>query len=165
MWCDVMWCDVMWCDENHIFSLRASLSLRVQMCLCVYSTAVEPRWVLKEHNSEKKIKHVDTSENMHIYSPKPHCIPLNLHCWPLSLRVLMCLCMYSTGVEPRWVLEEDNYYKTYKIYRQKWKHAHLLTKTTSSFSQSSLRASLSSCSVVSVYVLNWCWALVSSTIT
>ena len=172
VWCDVIrcdviiWCHVMWWKSHFLpFCIqRRPLSLFVFYCACVYSTGVE-RWrVLKEHNSEKTNKICQQKWKHAIYSPKPHHLSLNLRCWPLSLRVLMCLCVYSTGVEPGWVLEEHNSEKTNKICQQKVKTCNFLTKTTSSFSQSSLLASLSSCSVVSVYVLNCCWALVSSTI-
>ena len=168
MWCDVMWCDVMWCDvmrwKPHIFVASLSLSSCSNVSLCVFNCC----WaavVLRDRNNEKTNKICRHLWKQVIYAPKPHGISLNLRCWPLSLRVLTCLCVYSTGVEPRWVLQEHNYDKTNKICRQKWKHAHLLTKITSSFSPSSLRASLSWCLVVPVYVLNWCGALVSSTIT
>ena len=48
---------------------------------------------------------------MHIHSPKTHWIPFNLRCRPLSLRVQLCLCMYSTGVELWWVLRDHNHEK------------------------------------------------------
>ena len=172
MWCDKVRCDnMMWCHvmkitvSSFLYSAQTSLSSCSIVSLGVYSTALERWWVLEEHNSEKTNEIYRQKWKHAIYSPKPHGISLNLRCWPLSLRALMCLYVYSTGVEPRWVQEEHNSEKTNKICQQKVKPCNLLTKTTSSFSQSSLLASLSSCSVVPVYVLNSCWALVSSTMT